>query len=60
MKISCTPISYINNLQHGKTQDDYFKLIAEAGADANDILDPKVLRQVSTLLKPTQTNSINK
>ena len=44
MKISCTPISYINNLQHGKTQDDYFRLIAEAGADATDILDPNGYR----------------
>lgn len=40
MKISCTPISYIYSLKGGKTQDDYFKLIKSAGADATDILEP--------------------
>lgn len=40
MKISCTPISYIYSLKSGKTQDDYFKLIKSAGADATDILEP--------------------
>lgn len=39
MKIACTPISYSSSMKEGKTQDDYFRMIAEAGAEGSDLLD---------------------
>ncbi len=39
MKISCTPISYSASIKAGKTQDDYFRLIAQSGAEGSDLLD---------------------
>lgn len=39
MKISCTPISFSASMHEGKNQEDYFRMIADAGAEASDILD---------------------
>ena len=41
MKISCTPISVAHAMRKNElTQAEYFELIASAGAEATDIVDP--------------------
>ena len=40
MKLSCTPISYSASMKAGETQDDYFRLIAENGAEGSDLMEP--------------------
>ena len=41
MKVSCTPVSVHNDMTAGKlTRAQYFELIASAGAEATDIVDP--------------------
>ena len=41
MKISCTPLSVAHAMRNNElTQAQYFELIASAGAEATDIVDP--------------------